>query len=228
MTSPRRCLPLLVLLLGAAVAPERALHAQTCYGTPRRGGLAFEYGDIPFGNTVGVGGALAGKHVAFGAGYRHLDLGSATSGNGGLARLALVLGSRVQVCPGLSLDYEQQRWESRRSGTMTSRQLTGRAGVGIGGEVPVYRGLAVIPFVVGQYAYTAVAYDLDVPNADAQITGDTTSRGDLEYGALARFRFLYGGATASHFAQKGQPYRTRFVIGVTFAGAPDRPRRGAR
>lgn len=227
----RRTLVAAAALLTTVSWIPRALRAQTCYGTPRRGGLAFERGNISFGHSNGVGGAIAGNRFGLGANYRHYDRGPQTTGNGGLARFALIFNVKyVQVCPGLSVDFEREQWQSTRSGTLTSNQLTGRAGVGVGGEIPVYGALGVMPFVVAQYAFRTVAYDLNAPNTNAQLTGDTTSTGDIEYGLLAHYSVVYGGVIGDHYTEKGRPYRLRFVIGLTVptSGTQGGARRSAR
>ena len=218
----------LVLGAVAAIALPYALHAQACYGTPSRGGLAFETGKVSFGTMTGASGAIAGRRVALSGSYRRVEVGEQVSGNGGHGRLALVLGSRrVQVCPALGVDFERRAWDAGAPGTLTSNQLRGLAGVGLGLEQPVYRDLMVIPFAVVQYAYTAVHYSLDAPNSDVQDVGDTTSAGDLEYGLLARYKILYGGFAARHAMKSAPPYLARWVVGLTFPAGPGARRREA-
>ena len=205
----------------ALTAPLASLAAQLCYGTPSNGGLAFEHGKMNFGTTNGVSGAIAGKHVALGGGYRSMEIGPSVTGTNAGGRFAVVLGSsRLQVCPGLGVEYERQEWNRGTFGTANSRQLIGRAGIGFGLEQPVYEGVSVIPFAVIQYAFRAVDYTVDAPDSDVQESGDTTSTGDLEYGLLARYKFVYGGFAARHAMKSAPPYVARWIIGVTFSAGP--------
>lgn len=208
------------IVLACYTTPQ--LGAQICQSTPSRGGLAFEHGKVNFGTTNGVTGAISGGHLALSGAYRHVEIGQAVSGNATEGRFAVVLGgSRVQVCPGFGAEYQTLAWTMGSDGTLNSRQLVGRAGLGIGIEQPVFGGVSVIPFALIQYAYTLVDYKLDATNAKVQEVGDTASAGDAEYGLLAHYKFVYGGFTARRALKNAPPYLARWVVGLSFStGGP--------
>lgn len=201
----------LLLTTGAATS----LRAQTCYGTPPRGGVAVDVGKVGFGTTTGATGAYAGNRIAFGAGFRTLDRGSSISGTGGDVRFALVLGSgRLQVCPGLGFEFEQSTWNAP-PGTLKSSSLTGWGGIGAGFEQPVYRDFNLIPFASVRFAFTVVKYDFSTTNSDVVTTGDTLSRGEIRYGLLGRYKIAYLGFIADHPLKSAPPFMARWVIGLT-------------
>ena len=208
-----------ILLLTAVAIP---LRAQMCFGTPQRGGIAADFGKIDFGSTVGATAAYAGDRVAFGAGFHTVDRGSSTSGTAGAARFALVFGGKtVQICPGLGFEFRSIKWTSA-AGKLTSSHLTGWGGVGVGLEQPVYRGFSVIPFASVRFAFTAVKYDLGGATSEVTTTGDTVSRGEIQYGVLGRYKIIYGGFIADHALKNAPPFLARWVLGLTFsAGGGD-------
>ena len=197
-------------------ATAAALHAQTCYGTGPRGGLAVDHGKVDFGTTTGVTGAIASSHFAFGGGYRTVDRASNTSGNQADVRIALIFGGgSFQFCPGLGVDYEHSSWNAS-TGTLTSNSLTAWAGIGVGFEQPVYKGFSLIPHLGFRYAFTAIKYDFAGNAAELRTTGDTLTRGQLQYGLLGRYKIVYVGFSADHPLQSAPPLMARWVLGLTF------------
>jgi hypothetical protein len=206
------------LALAALSAPIAPLTAQLCQGTPNHGGVAYERGRLDFGTTNGLSGAVSAEHVALSGAYRSIDLGQSVTGNASEGRLAMVFGgSHIQVCPGFGLEYQTLAWQTGIPATLNTRQLLGRAGVGIGVEQPVYGGVSLIPFAVVQYAYRIVDYKLNNTTASVQETGDTASRGDAEYGLIAHYKFVYGGYTARHGLKNAPAYFARWVVGLAFS-----------
>jgi hypothetical protein len=175
---------------------------------------------MTMGHTQGGSAVLDAGRVAIGVGLRTRDLESDATGQEYLFRLSLKFGAaRVQICPGFGVGFARDEWSTPTGLTLTSNALTARAGAGIGFEQEVHKGLSAIPFVVVQYAFTATAFDLDDGiGGDAEITGDTLSRVDIEYGLMARYRFLYGGIAAQRNSERSgnHPYMARWIIGFAF------------
>jgi hypothetical protein len=210
-----------VLAINAAPAS-----AQACHGTPRRGGVAYEYGKLSgIGTSQGVAGALAGSHVALGAGAAVRDLGTLTGQEASLRFSFILGGGNLQICPGLGFIYQHDSWSPREEVSLTAHNLLGRAGAGIGYEQRLFQAFSITPFVVAQYEFGITAYDLAISTRDStstDISGDTLSRAQFEYGLIGRYKFLYGGVAAlrSSDSNGGRPDMMRFIVGVTFGGGP--------
>ena len=224
------CRTILVSLTLSVVAGASPLAAQVCHGTPPRGGIAFEHGELSTGTSTGVNLAWAGRG-AFDATLRQRNLDNDRSGQEANVRFALTIGSKIQFCPGIGLGFGRDEWDAGDGFSLTSNQLTGRAGIGVGMEQPLVAGISLIPFVVAQYEFTAIEYDVDAPaNAETEVTGDTLSHVDFEYGLMARFKILYGGIAAQRNTEVSgtRPYMARYVLGLTFGSGSKAARRRTR
>lgn len=205
-----------VCAVGLLVAVAgKALQAQTCYGTPPRGGAVFELGKVNFGKATGLSGALAGERFAFGAGFRSVSRGPQASGYEGDVRFSLVLGGgHLQVCPGLGFIFQHNKWDAPL-GTLTSNGLAAWGGVGAGYEQKVWRDFNVIPFAGVRFAFNVVKYDFAATGSDVRTTGDTLSRGELQYGLLGRYKIVYAGYLVDHALKSSPPFLARWVLGLT-------------
>ena len=204
--------------------PLTAIRAQPCLGTPTRGGVAYERGAASYSSSNGVAAALAAHRVSLSGAYRMRDRGAArTSSNEADLRFALHIGiSRLMLCPNIGLGYAAESWKPEPGVTFDSKRLVGRGGLGIGLEQPVYKGFAIIPFVSARYEFHVLYIDLTAPaGSTAEPAGDTLSVVDLEYGLMARFKFLFGGITAQRKSDSPgrHPYQSRLLLGVTFGGS---------
>jgi hypothetical protein len=195
--------------------------AQLCAGTPRSSAIAYEYGKLTVGNTHGINATLGGGRNSLALTYRMRDLEGDARGQEVRLRYSLGFGAGpVQICPGLGLGFARDKWDAQNNFTLHTNSLSGRAGVGIGLEKAIYRGFALIPFVLAQYEFTAIEFDLDAPpGTETDISGDTLSRADIEYGLLAHYKFLYGGLAAQRNSDRSgnRPYMARWIVGFTFS-----------
>jgi hypothetical protein len=181
------------------------------------------------GQSQGLSGTLAGQRVALGVGAAMRDLGELTGQQAAL-RFSVVLPLlAIRICPGVGLLYQHDTWD-QSDASVTVHNVSLRAGAGLGFEQHVFAGLSVNPFVVGQYDFTLTALDFEPSGADSsnvQLTGDTLSRVQIEYGVIGRYRFLFGGIAAHRTSdQKGiRPYMARYILGVSFSGLGGRAKR---
>lgn len=210
----------LALAIGASV--PLTLQAQPCFGTPTRGGVAYERGSASYSSSNGVSAAYAGHRLSVGGGYRLRDRSAGITSNEGDFRFAVhVAAGRLMFCPNIGVGYAGESWKPETNVTFDTKRLIGRGGVGVGLEQPVYKGFAVIPFVSARYEFHVVYIDLTAPaGSTAESAGDTLSVVDIEYGLMARFKFLYGGLSLQRNSDsKGtRPYQSRLMLGVTFGG----------
>jgi hypothetical protein len=205
-----RVLPALTLIVLSATAIEAG--AQTCRGMPRGGGIAYVRGDQFTGSTNGI----ALSKGFFGLGFNSLSENMGISGWDANLRLTMAFGSKLQICPALGLEFAQDEIESLSK--VTSRTGTASAGIHLGFEQEVTKGLSVIPFIGVDYQFTAIAYSLEVEGDDDEISGDTLSHANLTAGALARYKSFFAGLTLDRDLDEdgGIPYRTRLLIGFAF------------
>ena len=218
-----RFITALLALTVCTAVPRTIIQAQPCLGTPTRGGIAYERGAASYSSSNGVAAAFAANHVSVGGGYRMRDRGPrTTSSNEADLRFALhIKVTRLMFCPNIGLGYAAESWKPEPAVTFDSKRLVGRGGIGIGLEQPVYKGFALIPFVSARYEFHVLYIDLTAPaGSTAEPAGDTLSVVDLEYGLMARFKFLYGGITAQRKSDSPgkHPYQSRLLLGVTFGG----------
>ncbi|HEX9563327.1 MAG TPA: hypothetical protein VF981_05120 [Gemmatimonadaceae bacterium] len=218
---------LLVFLTTAANAG-----AQTCRGTPRGGGLAFVRGQSFVGSTNGVAAAVAGGRFAIDGDYRSLTADAeGVSGFDASVRFSLLLGgNNLLVCPSLGFVYNSEDWEFGDGGSLTTRTGSARAGLGLGYQREVYKGLSLIPFISADYDFTAIVFTLDpAEEGDEELSGDTLSRVNVQYGILAQYKFFYAGISADRYSDtKGdRPLLARWMVGITFGGSRSSQRRAS-
>jgi hypothetical protein len=214
-----------VLVFAVGSAPARA---QACNGTPMGRSVGYEYGKRTIGTSQGLAGTLAGSHTALGGGVALRDLGEVMGQEGSLRFSFIIPASKLQICPGLGMIYQHDTWDPRSDVSVTTHSLLGRAGMGLGIEQRVYGDLSIIPYAVAHYEFALTAFALHYGGGDSSetnYTGDTTSRGQFEYGLIARYKFLYGGIAAhrSSDTQGRRPDMARWIIGVTFSGRQSAP-----
>ena len=191
------------------------LSGQACQGAPGRS-VWLERGTLPLGNTVGGGLSLGGNRLGLAAAYRYRDVSDAISGHEARIRAALVFhASRIQLCPVLSLGAQREEWQVDATTSLTSTTAAGTAGLGVGIELPIVANLSLIPHVIGQYEYSAKYFELD-GGADNDESAALFGNGDVEFGLLARFKFLYGGYHAHWNPRSDYGYLTRWILGARF------------
>jgi len=192
--------------------------AQTCRGMPRGGGIAVVRGDVYLGSTYGV---TLSKGI-FGAGFNSLSGEAGNTAWDANLRFTLARGiGQFQVCPSLGLEYMNATSEFSDGSKLTSRTGTAAAGVGLGFEQEVYKGISLIPFLGVDYHFTAIAFSLDAPDdGESSLSGDTLSHVNIQYGGLAKYQSFFLGFSADRFSDtKGsRPYRARLFLGFAFGG----------
>lgn len=216
-----RCFVRGALCLTALLLPQ-TVHAQACLGTPNRGGIAYENVRYSVGTGHGAAAAFVPGRLAIGAHANTRTTSDATSGFEGGGRFAVVLPvSRVQVCPGIGADFYRDTWTVSGATEVKTSRLTGRAGVGIGLEQPVYKGIAIIPSVGVHYQFAATKFDAEIPGQEVVTTGDTTSKVVINYAIVARYRFVFSGVSAfRHSDGEGRrPAAARYFVGFAFGGS---------
>ncbi len=207
----------LVIAFCAAAFSSRVLEAQTCYGTPSRGGLSANYTRVSFGKSVGASGTLAGEHFAWTVGGRSVSYGPTTTGFGGDTRVAVALGAEhFRVCPALGLDYEQRDWTTK-NGKVSTMQLAAGAGIGFGYEQSIGENVRIIPFANGRYQFSALKFDFSSSNSVSETTADTLSGVHVQYGLVAQFKSFYLGFMGERPLESGAASVARAFVGITFA-----------
>jgi hypothetical protein len=198
-----------------ALAVTSPLHAQTCNGTPRFGGVDYEYEQRGIGTSQGAGLTLAASHVALNAAYRKSDLGTNLTGQTGETRVSVPIDAGVfLICPGLGLQYDQDVWNATQTETVTARTGTGRAGLSLGVNSLTHGDAQVIPFLGVDYSFAVRVFSLNATGAQNTTTGDTLSHIELNYGIVARFKFVYAGFE-SRRQGSDRPFVTLWKAGFT-------------
>ena len=208
-----------LLVLATTPVASNKLQAQACFGTPSRTNVAYEYGMLSFGQSNGVSAALVGGRTALGLALRTGEIDDLDMQGADLRFSLKVPAGRVQICPALGVGYKSLTSEPATDFKINSKTLSLRAGAGVGIEQEVYAGISLIPFVAARYEFSLVYIDVDAPNADPddEISGDTLSRVDFEYGLTATWRMLYVGIAAQRNSDSGsRPYFARYILGFTF------------
>jgi hypothetical protein len=208
---------LVVFFVGAS-----RVDGQGCHGTPARGGLALEHGGLSIGTSEGANVAFAGHRAAFGATYRYRDIGPRLNGHEGAVRFSLILGaSRLQLCPTLGLGYQRDTWTVNDSTSIISNRLAPRGGLQAGIDFSIGESVVVTPFAGAQYEYAVVDFEAASGSGETNVTGDTLSQVDFEYGAIIRYRRIFAGVIANQYSGLERPYMGRLVLGVAFGRASE-------
>lgn len=216
MTIRQRVSLVALFTIAASMVRGVTLRAQICHGTPRGGGVAYEPGKVTYGSTQGGGVTFTPGGVAFGLGFRSISADTGISGFEGTFRFDVVIGSKLQICPGIGLGFEQIKSNPAAPSTLTTDRLTGRAGIGAGYDFAVYKGFGLAPFVVVEYAEHVTYFDLKVPNYHSTNTGNTGGQAEAEYGIIAHYSHFYAGRAATHRFAAGKPLSTRWILGFAF------------
>lgn len=207
-----------LLTIAAGLLLPATSEGQLCHGLPAKS-IAFEYGRLAVGTSQGALATLGGLELA----ARLRDISSTYSGHEGSLRYSVRIGSsRVQFCPSVGATYQRDTWDVSVGSSFTINALTLRGGGGIGFMQPVFRGVAVNPFVGVHYQFKATHFDAEgTPDENFEVSGDTLSEVEIEYGMMAHYRSFYGGVVAHRFAKyKGlAPYMARWIVGFSFSGS---------
>ena len=238
MTSSRQFVTSAVVSIAALTTFAGNLTAQSCLGLPQRSSIAFESATYTAGTATGAAAALSGKHTALDLGFRARNVADDESGIEGALRFSVLIPiSKVHVCPGLGLNFTHTKWDINPTTSMTTSVLAARAGAGLGIEQKVVGDLSLIPFGGVYYQFAAIVFQIDAPDGENDVTGDTLSHTQFEWGLMAHFRFLYGGWAAARYTDNGSfthPAMSRWVVGLTFptggskSKSRDSSRTGAR
>jgi len=213
MRNPMTVRSCVVGLLGVCVI-ALPMRGQACHGTPRGGAIAFEHAELSIGKSEGGSIAVAGNHAAIAGTYRYRKVAPDRNGHEGATRLSLVLGmSNLVLCPTLGLDYQRDTWTIDQSSSVLSNRLAGRGGLNAGLDIPLGKSFLITPFAGGQYEFAVLEFDPSGSGGNSNIMGDTLSHVDLEFGAIAQFKSLYGGFSVNRHTDFGRPYMARFVVG---------------
>jgi len=204
---------LAIVMMSASTAIT--LPAQICRGTPRHGGVAYEPGKTTYGTSQGGSIALAGG-AAIGLSAHSLSVGSSNSGIDAALRFGLVFGHKLQICPGIGLGFERNKWETQAGSSLTSYRATARAGLAAGYDYMVYKGFAIAPFVVVEYTYHGTYFDLHSGDYHPNNTGNTAGEAQAEYGIIAHYKHFYGGRAWDHRLVAGRPFGARWMVGLGF------------
>jgi hypothetical protein len=206
-------------ILAAAMMSGAAttnLAAQVCHGTPNGGGVAYELGSLPFAESSHGASLALGSSKVFGANFRMNDMGNDVSVMNGGVRFSLVFGkSALKICPGVGLGFQQESADPDPNVSVTGTTLAGRGHLGVGYEVPEYRGIGLIPFLVGTYQLAATRFQLDDGDAEVDDAGDVRSSFDVEFGGIARYKMVYLGWVQNLDVENG-PYMGRLIVGFAF------------
>lgn len=119
----------------------------------------------------------------------------------------------------IGVALRQDTWDYEPGSSLDIKTLTARGGAGIGFMQPVYGELAINPFVVVQYQFSAMKFEDDA-SGDGTFSADTLSDVDIEYGLVAHYRFVYAGVAAHRLADDDglRPYLARWIFGFSFSG----------
>ncbi len=210
---PGSRIPALVFALIAGTSASA--QAQTCRGMPRAGGVAFALGQVYLGSTYG----FAASKGILALGFNSLNSDTDVSGWDANFRLTVPMGSSIQICPSLGIDYTNLTSPIPDGRELTTRDATGAAGIGISIDREVRAGISVAPFVAVDYHFNAMVFSLDNEDEEDDLSGDTLSYLNIQYGGVVRFKTFYAGLTVDRSAgdEKGL-YRSRLFLGLAFGG----------
>ena len=214
-----------IFIVGASAIWASSAQAQSCYGTPSRSNVNYEYGRVAFGQFNGASASLVGRRTALALSARVGTIDDLDVQEGALRFGVQLPAGKVQICPALGIGFSRLNTEAAPQTELTSNVLSLRAGVGLGIEQEVYRGISLIPFVAARYEFNVLYVTVDAPNADVVESGDSASVVDVEYGLMASWKMLYAGFVAQRNSDSGdRPYFARYVLGFTFGSGTSRRR----
>lgn len=201
----------LALLTGTPVISG----AQTCRGMPHGGGIAFTYGSVYLGSTMGV---AASKGV-LSLGFNSLSSDADVSAWDANVRFTVPMGGRLQVCPSLGLEYMNQVVTLASNDEITARHASAAGGIGLGYTLDVAQGISVSPFVGADFKFNGIVYSMDTETDEDELSGDTLSFLNLQYGGVVQYKSFYAGFAADRSThESGGLYRTRLFLGFAFGG----------
>ncbi len=206
------------LVLATTSVASSQLQAQACFGTPSRTNVAYEYGVLSFGQSNGVSAVLGGGRTSLGLAVRTGEIDDSDIQGGDLRFSIKLPAGKVQICPALGVGYRSLTSDPSPNFSINAKTLSLRAGGGVGFEQEVFAGISLIPFVAARYEFSLTYINVDAANADPddEISGDTLSGVDIEYGLTAVWKMLYVGIAAQRNQDSGdRPYFARYVIGFT-------------
>lgn len=216
MTSVSTLRALAVVTLGLLVCTQRTAEAQSCRGMPRGGGLAFAMGDQFLGSSYGV----AASKGPIAVGFNTLSSESEISAWDANVRFTLAMGaSRLQFCPSLGIDYQNQSVPVFDGSELTVRHATAGAGVGVSYQFDATRGISITPFLAGDYHFSGIMFSLSDEDAEDELSGDTLSFVNLQYGGVVQYKTFFAAFVADRsLANDGGLYRTRLMLGISLGG----------
>jgi hypothetical protein len=136
-------------------------------------------------------------------------------------RLTMAMGGKLQWCPSIGFDFRSSDLDISDGSKLTARTGTAAAGLSLGYEQEVSKGVSVVPFIGVDFQFSAVVFSLDTPDSEeGELSGDTLSTVNLLYGALATYKSFFAGVAMNRFADAGgRPYRARWILGYAFGGS---------
>ena len=207
-------------LIAAITSSAPSLGAQICSGTPAISNVQFNYDQLAVGNSYGGVGTLVGQKFASGLALTYRNITPNLTGFEGQLRFSGIVGSsRFKVCPGVRLGYARDTWDVRSGLSVTTNLIGLGAGVGVGYEQPIVKGLYLIPYANVGYGFNLTLFNVAATNASTNVTADTVSGLTVEYGVLAHYRFVFAGWAASRApgTTGTNPSSTRIIVGATFS-----------
>ena len=204
--------------IGAIPLSASSAHAQACYGTPSRSHIAYEYGTVPLGQSHGASLSLVGRRTALALGASVGDIEDVSAQDASLRFGLQFPAGKVQFCPALGLGFARRSSDPSRPFDVTSNKLSLGAGVGVGFEQEVFAGVSLIPFVAARYQFNLVYITIDQADADTEVSGDTVSTVDFQYGLTANWKVLFVGFSAQRYSDSERADFARIVVGLTFGG----------
>jgi hypothetical protein len=202
--------------VAASLAFASLADAQSCLGTPRRGGVSYVNGAHAFGTSHGGAAVFTPGREAFGVGAHVTDNGANESGYGGTFRFSFVRGTPVQVCPTLAVGFEQREWKPNPTTLLTSNEFSGRAGVAAGYDYTLAKDLGIAPFVAVEYVHRITALNLRQRGFDVEDSNLDRGGAEVTYGVMVRYWRVFAGASAVHSFEAGPPTARRVFAGFSF------------
>jgi hypothetical protein len=208
-----RVFPVVVALLASGAITA---NAQTCRGMPRGGGIAFTLGNVYLGSTYGVSASKGIIALGFNSLSSETDV---TAWDGNVRFTVPLRVSKLQACPSLGLEYENQTVPLLDGRELSAQHASAAAGVGLSYEQELSRGISIAPFLAIDYRFNAIVYSIDVEDEEDELSGDTLSYVNLTYGGLVQYKSFYAAlAVDRSTGDEGGLYRSRLYLGFSFGG----------